>query len=140
MLPADFACGYQWYLDSLPAAAETVPRIVVTVLVAGNEITALLDTGANQCILEWALAEQLNAPVEARVVQIRALGGNVHQGILFSTVITFLADEGESVSLEVAAWSAETFTGPNLIGYGGVLERVRIALDPATNRFFFGHP
>jgi hypothetical protein len=139
MLPAEFVCGFQWYLDSLPERAESVPRIVVSLIVEDHEITALVDTGASQCILEWSLAEELAVAAEDRIVQARALGGNVHVGVLFPVVISFPADEGSPVSLEVAAWSAESFDGPSLIGYGGVLERLRIAIDPETNRFFFGH-
>src|SRR5688500_18806088 len=56
MLPADFACGYQWYRDSLPEAVETVPRIVVTLVVEDQEIAALVDTGANHLLLEWTIA------------------------------------------------------------------------------------
>jgi len=138
MLPPDFVGGYQWYLDALPSSTDLAPRIVVTVVVEGLEITALVDTGANQCILGWAVAEQLIPAASELTIQVRALGGNVHRGMLFPVVVTLLADDGDPVSLQIAAWSAETFNGPNLIGYGGVLERLRIALDPETNRFYFG--
>ena len=138
MLTPEFVSGYQWFRDSVPANPETVPRIVITVILEGREIPALVDTGASQCVVSWTVAEAL-ATVEDCEVQFRAVGGNIHHGLLFPITINFPADQGEAVTLDVTAWSAETFYGPNLIGYGGVLERLRIAIDPATNRFFFGH-
>lgn len=57
MLPLDFVDGCQRYLDALPAATDSAPRIVVTVFVEGYELTSLVDTGANQRILTWAIAE-----------------------------------------------------------------------------------
>jgi hypothetical protein len=103
------------------------------------EITALADTGANQCVLEWTVAQQLPQATDQGQSRVRALAGNDHRGVRFPVVVTFLADEGDPVSLETSAWSAETFTGPNLIGYGGLLEKPRFAVDPETNRFYFGH-
>ena len=138
MLPADFAFGCQWYLDALPSQAEAAPRVVLSVLVEDIEVSALLDTGATQCVLNWAIAEQLLSRGGEAVRQVRALGGGVHEGVLLPVVVTLLADEGSPLAIPAAAWSAETFSGPNLIGYGGLLEKVRFALEPAANRFYFG--
>jgi hypothetical protein len=44
----------------------------------------------------------------------------------------------KTVSVDSLAWSAETFVGPNLIGYGNLLEKTRFAVDPAENRFYMG--
>jgi hypothetical protein len=88
MLPADFACGYQWYRDSLPEAVEMVPRIVVTLLVEDQEVAALVDTGANQLLLEWTIARPLVDAADLCSVQVRALGGRVHQGVMFPVAQT----------------------------------------------------
>jgi hypothetical protein len=138
MLPQDFVSGYQWYTDALPQLIETIPRIVVTALVDGVEILALLDTGANYCIVEWKIGQQLMSAGSYSVPQERALGGNVHLGHFFPAVVEFLADEGVPISIATSVWTAETFQGPNLVGYGGLLEKMRFALDPAENRFYFG--
>jgi hypothetical protein len=66
------------------------------------------------------------------------LGGNVFQGRLFSVRLTFVADVGEPLTIETEAWAGESFDGPSLIGYSGLLEKIRIALDPAQNLFYFG--
>jgi hypothetical protein len=138
MLPKDFVSGVQEYLDALPFRAEPTTRIVLSVLVEETEIATLLDTGATQCVLEWDVGEPLLSQSEDAVPVERALGGGVHRGFAFPVAITFPADEGDPVSIGSIAWTAETFHGPNLVGYGGLLEKMRFALEPAENRFYFG--
>jgi hypothetical protein len=138
MLPADYVSGSQWYLDALPYSTDTAPRGVVTVVALDQEFTAILDTGANQCVLEWAIAEPLLSGSDDWLPQTRALGGQVHNGVLFPIVLTLPADEGDPVAVETSAWSAQSFGGPNLIGYGGLLEKLGTAIDPGSNRFYFG--
>jgi hypothetical protein len=59
-------------------------------------------------------------------------------GHFFRAIIEFLADEGVAISIATSVWTAETFQGPNLLGYGGLLEKMRFALEPAENCFYFG--
>lgn len=130
MLSHDFVTGCQWYLDALPGSSETTPRIVVTAIVEDIEIMALVDTGATSCVLSWENAAQLADHLLEGNPQVRALGGSVHEGVLFPVALTFRADEGVRVDLQTSAWSAETFHGPNLIGYGGLLEKMRFCDRP----------
>jgi hypothetical protein len=61
-----------------------------------------------------------------------------------SMAITLIADEGENLSLEDAhVWVPNLFTGqywphPNILGLTGFLQRIRFAVDPETNLFYFG--
>ncbi len=138
MLPKDFVDGFQWYLDNLPVRMESTPRIVITVLVDDVEVSGIVDTGATQFVLGWEAGRHLVTSGAEVEPQTRALGGGVHQGFVFPVIVTFPADEGVEATLEALAWTAESFGGPNLIGYGGLLEKVRFAVDPAENRFYFG--
>jgi hypothetical protein len=49
-----------------------------------------------------------------------------------------VADNGESLSIEATVWVSREWTGGNFLGYGGLLERIRFAVDPANNLFYFG--
>jgi predicted aspartyl protease len=138
LLPEGFATGCQLYRDELPGTNERLARVVVTVLLEDLDFNALLDTGANDCVLAWQVAEQVPQLLEPAEIQVRALGGNVHVGLYFPVVLVFPADEGQDLTLDTFAWASETFSGPSLIGYGGMLEKIRFALDPEHNLFYFG--
>lgn len=48
------------------------------------------------------------------------------------------ADEGESLRVEATIFLSPDWIGPNFIGYGGLLQRIRFAVDPESNLFYFG--
>jgi hypothetical protein len=55
--------------------------------------------------------------------------------------LTLLADEGDSLDVDAAVFVAtgdEYPVGRSFLGYAGLLERIRFALDPQTNQFYFG--
>jgi hypothetical protein len=56
-------------------------------------------------------------------------------GQLKRTHITILADDGDSIELEATVFVPTEWTGGNFLGYGGLLERVRFAVDPQENFF-----
>ena len=55
--------------------------------------------------------------------------------------MVLVAERGESISLSARVLIAPAWTGPVVLGYQGLLERVRFALDPGVNEedawFFF---
>ena len=59
-------------------------------------------------------------------------------GHLKRTKITILADDGESVEVNATVFVSKLWTGGNFLGYAGLLERVRFAIDPEHNHFYFG--
>jgi hypothetical protein len=52
--------------------------------------------------------------------------------------ITIPADEGKSLDVEATAFVSPDWPWPNFIGYQGLLQRIRFAVDPETNLFYFG--
>lgn len=138
MLPESFATGSQWYLDSLPDRHETVSRIVLSVSVESTELLAMLDTGATGLVLRWPIPERVLPLYLSGRPEVRGLGGNVHEGRSFVATLLLQADEGETLRVEALVWASETFNGANLVGYGGLLEKVRFAVDPDRNLFYFG--
>ena len=72
-----------------------------------------------------------NVVLETRFGRVR--------GKLVRTQMTLLADEGTSLTIDATVFVSRAWPrGKNFIGYSGFLERVRFAVDPATNDIYFG--
>jgi hypothetical protein len=136
-----FATGSSFYRDSEAGAPPQAPRIFVRVrpnpLV--TPIRAILDTAAPWCILRpqigALIADELEA-VSGSVKLSSRLG--VFEGRLYRGLLTLLAEKGESLDLEVTYFLSPLWRGPNFLGYEGALDRIRFAVDPHANLFYFG--
>jgi hypothetical protein len=62
----------------------------------------------------------------------------LYDGRLYRGSLTLLAQEGESLDLEVTFFLSAQWRGSNFLGYEGAMERARFAVDPRANRFYFG--
>ena len=78
-------------------------------------------------------------PLEKMTMLIRGMrleGGLIRLGI------TLEADEGENLTVEATAFvpDVEEYWGdfPAFLGLTGFLERIRFAVDPNTDTFYFG--
>lgn len=140
MLPSDFATGACTFIDTAPGTLYEA-RIFVPVRLAGLDVdvTAMVDTAAPWCVLEGAIAN-LYADREASLVPRQRLSSRLgdHTGDLHRSPITLLADEGDSLTVEATIFVCPDWPGPNVIGYNGLLERIRFAVDPSLNTFYFG--
>ena len=92
------------------------------------------------------LATQLHLEPAEAISGPRALlfrGVLVH-GRLYRLTLTLLAQAGDDVVLQATAFvpepQEEESRGdlPSILGFYGCLERVRFAIDPRTETFFFG--
>ena len=63
--------------------------------------------------------------------------GNV-KGKLVRTTTRVVADEGESVDVHSTVFVSQEWTAGTFVGYTGLLERIRFAIDPEKNMFMFG--
>jgi hypothetical protein len=61
-----------------------------------------------------------------------------HQGKLVRVTAELVAEEGTSVQLESTVFVSDDWPAGTFIGYYGLLERVRFAVDPEQNQFHFG--
>jgi hypothetical protein len=98
-----------------------------------------MDTAAPWCIFEGELGSVLSRcfePVHKRVTLSTRLG--LCEGALYRVPIQFDADEGEPLDLEATVFVSPDWPGPNFIGYEGLLQRIRFAVDPEANLFYFG--
>ncbi len=52
--------------------------------------------------------------------------------------ITLIAKRGRPLEIDATIFVSADWQDPCFLGYAGVLERLRFAVDPYANRFFFG--
>ena len=62
------------------------------------------------------------------------------EGRLERIPLILVADEGSSLDLETTFLVSRDWPGKTFLGYTGFLDRLRIALDPPVNDFYFGEP
>ncbi len=60
------------------------------------------------------------------------------RGALYREALRISADEGEPLDVEATVFVSPDWPGPSFIGYQGLLQRIRFAVDPETNLFYFG--
>lgn len=138
----DFAVGRSCFADASVTEPEGTAKIYVKIVPGDLQVPVLaqLDTGSPWSILEPELAEALGL-FSGSGVAIR-LGTRLgsKEGHLVKVSLTLPADEGQSVTVDQATvfvcreWPA----GKNFVGYGGLIEFIRVALDPQQNMFYFG--
>ena len=133
-----FAMGMSSYFDEDPHNPSETARIHVKVEFDGESVLALLDTGASWSMLNAELAQELglferdgeDKTISSRVGEI--------EGKLVRAATTLVADEGESIEFYSTVFVSREGPAGNFIGYSGLLERIRFAIDPDSNSFVFG--
>jgi hypothetical protein len=134
-----FSTGRSRFLDS-DSRQEPTPKIFVKILAGNPQVLFLaqLDTGAAWSVLNAEIARMMGLfERPGPIVSLSSRSGVFH-GTLVRTELTLVADEGESLDVETTLFASRDWTFGNFLGYAGLLERVRFALDPAENDFFFG--
>jgi len=136
-----FATGKCRYADTDQDNPGSEARILVRIslsLVPGS-VLAVVDTAAPWCIFGPDVGLSLRRafwPVEGQVSLSTRIGRL--RGDLYRLPLTLLADEGENLEVEATVFLSPDWRGPNFIGYEGLLQRIRFAVDPETNLFYFG--
>lgn len=139
-----FATGACSYRDQLPSDHIATPRIIVTVRIDGLQTETAVDTGGVYFVCDPEILNMFNldpsAGLEVRPLRIR---GVRYRGNLHRLAITLVAEKGESLKLEVAAFiprldSGQEWQKPSFLGLQGCLEFLRFAVDPGNNVFYFG--
>lgn len=101
----------------------------------------MVDTAAPWCIFEPAIGKKIrdrldvvreNALIDSRLGRFR--------GTLGFGSLKVLAEEGEDLDIMVLMFLSPDWPGGNFIGYEGCLDRIRFAVDPYRNRFYFASP
>jgi hypothetical protein len=129
------------YADRDDKTPTSGPRIFLEVQPGRLEGTmlAMVDTAAPWCIFEPRIGKLIRESfdrVSEDVSLSTRLGtfiGRLYRGPLLVPVL-----EGESLDVEMTVFVSPDWQGPSFIGYEGLLQRIRFAVDPETNLFYFG--
>jgi len=141
-----FATGCARYRSRTPTERDTAPKPHVKVQIDDLREEALLDTGAAYLICPPRVANLLTVSdadvLEEVTIVIR---GSPVVGKLHRFSLTLIAEEGEGLTIDVTAfipderreerWASDL---PCFLGWQGCLDRLRFALDPLTEKFYFG--
>lgn len=140
-----FATGAMAYFYSPATYWETTSRILLRLRVADVPVTAIVDTGAPFVVCPPHMARRLDFRSSEALGRERLLvRGAWYEGRLYRLNITFDADEGTSLTVDATAFVPEADADdewsqwPVFVGLGGCLERMRFAIDPGTDTFYFG--
>lgn len=133
-----FTTGRCRFLDSDGIRAE--PKIYVRVVPGAWETSVLaqLDTGAAWSVLDSEIAEILGLFEESGEQAKLSTRLGLMNGMLVRIPFTLIAEEGESLRLDATVFVSREWQEGTFLGYGGLLERIRFAIDPAIKSFFFG--
>jgi len=147
LFKTNFAVGSLIYSDHYPGH-EQHARIVVFVAPEQNPdatIPMIVDTGAPWCILNPELAEvwglePIGIYEPSRRINVR---GHNFDGQLARGNILLQAKSGDNLYVQATFFIPELLPGeswnfPNFLGLDGFLNRIRFAVDPAENTFYFG--
>ena len=134
-----FATGRAAYLDRDPSGRSQAARIHVNVRFDEDLlILAVLDTGAEWSVVETEIANALGLlEQDGEAVTLSSRLGQ-HDGKLVRVSAELVAEEGDSIQVESTVFVCDTWPAGTFVGYNGLLERVRFAVDPDSNVVFFG--
>jgi hypothetical protein len=139
-----FALGAVDYLYR-PAAGDISPRILIEVKIEAVYVEAILDTGSPYAICTPKDARRIGIQSDTRTERLTMVIRGVRMGgYLHRLNMTFEATQGESLTIVAtvfvpdAEWEESWGETPSFIGLSGCLERMRCAIDPDTDTFYFG--
>lgn len=136
---SSFATGSAAFVDT--DQADVSPKIYVRVRPADlpAPVLAQLDTGAAWSVLHAEIARRIGAlDTDGESLTLSTRTGNV-RGKLVRAPMSLIADAGESLALEATFFVSSDWTHGTFLGYAGLLERIRFAIDPSRNLFYFGY-
>ena len=140
-----FAQGATRYFDHYPDDKEV--RIVLNIYIANysKPVSAIVDTGTPWCILTPLIFEKIAhcaEPIYALETPLNIRGFR-YTGCLYQLPMRLEALIGEPLDIVATVFVPslsfnEEWHYPNFIGLDGFLNRIRFAVDPANNLFYFG--
>ncbi len=137
-----FTTGFAQYFDDGLDAREPTPKVYVRISFPVHErhipSLAQLDTGAAWSVLQRDIAEELGLlDGTGELVRMQTAAGTLH-GRLERVPLRLLADQGSSLEIQATFFVSSRWNGGTFLGYSGLLDRLRIALDCPRNLFYFG--
>jgi hypothetical protein len=144
---AGFAIGAMYYDDHC-LGDDRQNRLVLSIAPERRtfaEVEMIVDSGSPWCLLSPELYQAwgLEAETEHESKHALWIRGTRWLGQLTRTNLILKADDGESLIVTAtffipAIQSFEIWNYPNFLGLDGFLNRIRYAVDPSENVFYFG--
>jgi hypothetical protein len=138
-----FTTGRARFRDQAPGASEATAKIFVKIELPPpleGTLLAQVDSGAAYSMLDVEVAEALGLlDGGGEPARIHTRQGSI-PGRLERVPLILVADEGDSLEVEATFFVSREWSGKTFLGYTGFLDRLRIALDPRVNDFYFGAP
>jgi hypothetical protein len=89
-------------------------------------------------VLNFEIAEALGlVGGDGQQLTLNTRHGNI-DGRLEVAALTILAEDGASLDVNATVFVSQQWPGQTFLGYTGLLERIRFALDPQANNLYFG--
>ena len=141
-----FATGSIPYTYRPIREEEASPRIIVNVLIGDLQISAYVDTGGVFLLCAPEVALHLGLEARNGIPTPRLLSrGAWLSGVLYRVSLTLPADQGIALTIDATAFVPEQAPHqewaddfPCILGMSGCLERLRFAIDPVRDTFYFG--
>lgn len=133
--------GVSRYSDFYPGRQEPLARIYVSFRPQDTRIrfVGLLDTGGHFCILSPEVVDLIGDTLGESDGETSLLTAQGRiSGELFRYTIELLATRGDHLAVESTVLVSPQWRGPSVLGYTGFLDRIRFAIDPLENGFYFG--
>lgn len=135
-----FASSKTSYLDKVGDRSEN--RIYIAVQFDTLPMDwAIVDTGAPWCILNEEQMKVLNPSYQNEALDTKSLTirGEIINGVLIRLPITLRAEQGADITIEGTVFVPQDDRDlPNFVGLDGLLSRIKFAVDPQANHFYFG--
>lgn len=141
-----FTTGATPYAYQHISATETTPRIIIPVSIQRITISAFVDTGGVYALISPEIVEQLDLdPGYSAPANRLNWRGDELNGVLHRIPITLLADEGSSLTIQMTCflpklkpWEQWPSEFSCILGMYLCFDRLRFAIDPLDDMFYFG--
>lgn len=134
-----FSSGRSKFADHAPGRPDPTAKIYVRVRFGEHVALAQLDTGAAWSVMAPDLAQLLEVSTHGADPARMVTSLGLKEGHLVKLPLIIPAEEGEELSLTGTFFVSEDWPeGMTFLGYLGLLDSIRFALDPQANDFYFG--
>jgi len=136
-----FTTGRCRYTDA-DGRSDGAAKICIKVVPGDWEspVLAILDTAADWSVINTEIALDLGLfGIEGESIALSTRFGTI-AGHLVPAPVTLIADDGDSLRIDATVFISSDWPrkAGTFLGYSGLLERIRFAVDPQRNDFFFG--